>query len=61
MRRCSAIEGVHALQIEINRRIYMDEATHRKRPGFSRLQDHLGEVVAALSIVSANELRAGSG
>ncbi len=54
------IEGVHALQIEINRRIYMDEATHRKRPGFARLQDHLGEVIAALSSIPTTELRAGS-
>jgi N-formylglutamate amidohydrolase len=54
------VDGVHALQIEINRRIYMDETTHKKRPGFTRLQDHLGEVIAALSSIPAGELRSGS-
>jgi N-formylglutamate amidohydrolase len=53
------LEGVHALQIEINRRIYMDEANHRKRPGFTRLQDHLGEVIAALAALPADDLRPG--
>lgn len=52
------LEGVHALQIEINRRIYMDEATHRRKPGFARLRQHLGEVVAALAALTPEELRA---
>lgn len=51
------LEGVHALQIEINRRIYMDEATHRRKPGFVRLRQHLGEVVAALATLTPDELR----
>lgn len=51
------LEGVHALQIEINRRIYMDEATHRRKPGFARLRQHLGDVVAALAALDPDELR----
>ncbi len=50
------LEGVHALQIEVNRRIYMDEATHRRRPGFARLQSDLGGVVAALAALTPAQL-----
>ena len=50
------IEGVHALQIEINRRLYMDESTHRRRPGFARLQSDLSQVVAALAALTPGEL-----
>ncbi|HEY1722708.1 MAG TPA: N-formylglutamate amidohydrolase [Magnetospirillaceae bacterium] len=53
-------DGIHAVQIEINRRIYMDESTHKKRSGFARLQTHLGEVVAALALLSPDSLRPGS-
>jgi N-formylglutamate amidohydrolase len=41
----------HALQIEINRRLYMQEATHEKHDGFVRLQaelDHLIDTLAGL-------------
>ncbi|NBR78446.1 MAG: hypothetical protein EBT71_00130 [Alphaproteobacteria bacterium] len=31
-------KGIHALQIEINRAIYMDEKTYRKHEGFERLR-----------------------
>ena len=54
------LDGVHALQIEINRRIYMDEATHRRRPGFARLQADLGEVVAALAALTPAQLGSGA-
>lgn len=50
-------EGVHALQIEINRRIYMDESTHRRKPNFGRLRQHLGEVISALAGLGSEELR----
>jgi N-formylglutamate deformylase len=36
--------GRHSLQIEINKRLYMDEATLAKGPGFARLQAELGEL-----------------
>jgi N-formylglutamate amidohydrolase len=41
--------GQHALQIEINRRIYMDEATHQKTPAFGRVQSDLDELIVALT------------
>src|SRR5436309_4060674 len=44
----------HALQIEINRGLYMDERNYRRKPGFARLAadltdliEHLGGVVRA--------------
>ncbi|MGC2412368.1 MAG: N-formylglutamate amidohydrolase [Stellaceae bacterium] len=44
--------GRHALQIEINRALYMDERHYRKKPGFERLAAemtglvaHLGEII----------------
>ena len=44
--------GRHALQIEINRALYMDERSYARRPGFDRLRAemtalvaHLGEVI----------------
>ena len=35
--------GLHALQIEINRGLYMDEATHKPHHGFANLQNDLAE------------------
>jgi N-formylglutamate amidohydrolase len=40
--------GWHALQIEINRGLYMDEATIERSPGFEELQNDLREVMQAL-------------
>lgn len=48
--------GRHSLQIEINRRLYMDERTHVKKPGFVQLQQHLNTLVAALAAIPAEEL-----
>ena len=41
--------GLHAVQIEINRRLYMDERTLEKMPRFERLQADLARLVAALT------------
>mgnify|MGYP002338703568 CR=1 FL=1 len=41
-------EGVHVLQVEVNRALYMDEATLRRGPGFTRVAREMREVVAAL-------------
>ncbi len=38
--------GRHALQIEINRAIYMDERTLQKKPGFAALAGNMSEVFA---------------
>jgi N-formylglutamate amidohydrolase len=40
--------GRHSLQIEINKRLYMDEETLAKSAGFSRLQSRLGELLRVL-------------
>ncbi len=50
--------GVHALQIEINRRLYMNEATHERLPRFSTLAQHLSELIAALGALPLTELKA---
>lgn len=42
-------DGIHALQIEVARGLYMDELTNEKRPGFDRLHDDLTALVALLA------------
>jgi N-formylglutamate amidohydrolase len=37
--------GVHAIQIEINRAIYMDEVTLQRRKGFSRLKTDVNALI----------------
>lgn len=52
--------GTHVLQLEINRNLYMDEATLERRPGFSVLKNDvrgLMERLVALAGASANTLR----
>jgi N-formylglutamate amidohydrolase len=40
--------GHHALQIEINRALYMDERTFSRKPGFDALASDLGEAFGAV-------------
>jgi len=42
-------ERRHSLQVEVNRKLYMDEATLKKNEGFSRLQANLGKLLEALA------------
>ncbi|HXF45293.1 MAG TPA: N-formylglutamate amidohydrolase, partial [Burkholderiaceae bacterium] len=49
--------GRHSLQIEINKRLYMDEATRRKHAGFARLQRDLARLAAAIRDYIATEAR----
>ena len=42
-------KGQHALQLEINRRLYMNEATLEKNKGFERLQRNLTKFFGALA------------
>ena len=44
--------GCHALQIELNRSLYMDEARHAKLPGFDRLAADLDTVAQVLAELS---------
>src|SRR5438477_2356209 len=39
----------HAVQIEINRALYMEERSYRRKPGFSRLAVELAELIDRLS------------
>jgi N-formylglutamate amidohydrolase len=41
--------GSHALQIELNRGLYMNEEAHTKTAGFDQLSGHIEGVVAALA------------
>jgi N-formylglutamate amidohydrolase len=51
-------EGVHAIQIEINRGLYMDERTIARGPGMARLQQHISQVIGALADLGRLELAA---
>ena len=45
-------EGRHAIQIEVNRALYMDEATLSKRPGFLELAANLERLNAEVASLS---------
>ncbi len=40
--------GVHVLQVEIARSLYMDERRHAKRPGFAPLRETINGLIAVL-------------
>ncbi|MDO8606350.1 MAG: N-formylglutamate amidohydrolase [Phaeospirillum sp.] len=42
-------QGSHALQIELNRGLYMNEAEHLHGPGFGQMQADIEDVVASLA------------
>ena len=47
-------QGQHAIQIEINRRLYLDEDNVELNHGFERLKTDLGMTFAALAKWSQN-------
>lgn len=47
----------HSLQIEINKRLYMDETTLARTGGFSRLQNNLARLVAAVAEYAKEQVR----
>jgi N-formylglutamate amidohydrolase len=49
----------HSLQVEINKKLYMDEATRGKHAGFDRLQADLTRLVEAIKDFVAAEIRRG--
>lgn len=51
--------GIHSLQIETKRGLYMDEDTYEKRPEFETVRGHLCELAAHLSAY-AKEATAGT-
>lgn len=42
-------QGLHALQIEVNRALYMNETDFSKAPGFGRLRSHVGRLIELLA------------
>jgi N-formylglutamate amidohydrolase len=50
--------GIHAMQIEINRRLYMDEERIARLPYLATLRKHVAEVIAGLIDITAGELAA---
>ena len=51
-------EGVHVLQVEINRALYMDEKLVRRGPGLPALKCHLGPLMRALANIDPAILKA---
>lgn len=51
-------EGVHALQIELNRALYMDENAITPSGGLDRLAGHMSELIGTLSKLEPRTLRA---
>lgn len=49
---------VHALQVEMNRALYLDEATLTPTSGFGRLKDHLDQLTRTLAAADWSALRA---
>jgi N-formylglutamate amidohydrolase len=49
-------QGVHSLQLEINRRLYLNEATLKPSPGYERLKQNLGALMAALQAYTNDQL-----
>ena len=48
--------GRHALQIEINRALYMDERSYRRRAGFARLSSEMAGLIARLGEAASESL-----
>lgn len=51
-------QGVHALQVEVARELYMDEARIERLPRFERIQAHIGTLIEAV-VRDAGPLLAG--
>ena len=51
-------DGVHAVQIEINRGLYMDEINIEKNGSFDRIAAQMTDVIAALARLTAQDLAA---
>ena len=48
--------GVHTLQIELNRGLYMDEKTISRLPGMTVIQEHMTAVITALAALDPAKL-----
>jgi N-formylglutamate amidohydrolase len=50
-------EGVHALQIELNRALYMDEKRIKRSPAMDRVATQMTQLVECLGRIPLEELR----
>jgi|TARA_R110002072_G_scaffold22507_11_gene78983 N-formylglutamate amidohydrolase len=50
--------GVHVLQIELNRKLYIDEASYQRTASFGRLADHLAQLIQSLGQLDLGRLAA---
>ena len=48
--------GRHSLQVEVNRRLYMDERTREKGPGFEKLRANLARLLQAVAQYAAEHV-----
>jgi N-formylglutamate amidohydrolase len=51
-------EGVHAIQIEINRALYMDERTLERKPHLTVLAEQMRQLIAGMGDINLNLLAA---
>jgi N-formylglutamate amidohydrolase len=49
--------GLHALQIEINRALYMDEGRYEKTTGFDKLKHDLGRMIEAVASFTVADIQ----
>ncbi len=49
--------GLHSIQIEINRALYMDERRYERGPAFGRLANHLTLLADRLGEIPMEEMR----
>jgi N-formylglutamate amidohydrolase len=48
--------GVHAIQIEINRALYMDESALKRKPFIATLTEQMGRMIAEIGMIDAKRL-----
>jgi len=53
--------GVHCLQIEIARRLYVKESSLEKHPGFARVTDDMSAFVESLALEAERLMLPGGG
>ena len=51
-------QGCHAIQIEINRELYMDERTIKKNKGMDKMTKDINTVIGTLALIKRNDLLA---
>jgi N-formylglutamate deformylase len=51
------VQGIHAVQIEIARSLYMDEGRYQRNGQFDRMREQMREIIAALAAESRTLLR----